>query len=301
MKQYRSNVFLYFSRNPGENYRHLQKFHRAVAANDDFDFCVISFVPGCQEHVRALTLNGIQVTQHIYSEDSLVRLSYPRKISRENFRLIPGNADVPALLFWLDHTGYDRYWIVEDDVDYSGDIRELLQQVSMVQGDLLATHLTKCFESWDYFSRFYTPSADIQLNDMWLCFLPFTVVREKALRAIHESYMEGWDGHPEMLWATVLLNRGFSVTDIGGRGSYVAPENIDRFYSGLVGDTSFQKHGSFGTKTIRLRPGRTPNLLWHPVKTFGYWVQARRKRLLSMAHWLAYKIKVAFFAARDNR
>lgn len=278
------DAFVYFSRNPMVNYKHMARFHAAVTAAG-MEFHAISFIPGHPEKIEQLCVNGKVVLQHIYSELSLQSLRYPVKTAAQPFRLIPGNTDIPQLLFWQRNPNFERYWFMEDDVDYSGRIETLLGSVGKIKGDLLATHFSTAFSDWDYAQRFRSGNDVLESGQHYLCFLPFIVVSSQALATLHARYQSGWDGHPEMVWPTALCHANLEVVDIGGQGPYVRPELKGRHYAADVGDQNFRKHGSFGTQKIRLRPGPVPDMLWHPVKSPRYWLVARTKRTRSVIEW----------------
>ena len=95
-----------------------------------------------------------------------------------------------------------------------------------------------------------------------------------------------------MTWPAILDAAGLSIADIGGNGPYVAEGHRGRHYIDLSPD-DYQKHGSFGTKRIRLSAGREPEILWHPVKTFPNWARMSAKRGISMSKWLWRKYMLA--------
>lgn len=280
-------ILLYYTTAPQKMKWRLLKFHDSVMrSGGGFDFAVISFIEDATEQTIEHNIDGRKIRQYIYGRNTIPCLGYPQKGNAKPFRLIPGNTDLCVLRFWRAHPDYDRYWVMEDDVEYSGDPAPLFKSLRDMDGDLLATHVAKWFPEWDYSSSFKSGSSTLAPEDLWLCFLPFFAIKPASLSIIDQRYKEGWDGHNEMTWPTILKHSGCQIVDIGGSGPYVAPENRNKYYLG-GGQPKFAKGGSFGTLNIRLFPGSASNILWHPVKPFRIWIKQNIKRLRSMAEWTA--------------
>lgn len=285
------NVFLFFSAKPHANKSRLIKFYLATkkTIKVNFDFYIITYDNTSITKSINIEIEKFKFNQKIYGVDLKEKLNYPIKGNTYPFKLKPGNCDLPIIAFWKDHPDYARYWIMEDDVDYSGNPTNMLDELSEINADLMATHLTKFFPKWDYSSIFKSANKDIHYQDRWLCFLPFHVIKSTALQTINDVYAQGWDGHHEMTWPTALIAHNQTVIDIGGRGPYVNSEMRDKYYHGLEND-AYRKNGSFGTLTIRLRPGHTKNILWHPVKPFMAWYPQIIKRMISYAKWIIKRL-----------
>jgi hypothetical protein len=221
---------------------------------------------------------------YVFSEDAVDTLAYPIKGAARPFRLIPGNCDLMALLARKAAPQYAQYWVIEDDVEYSGDPYELLASLDGRRGDLLATHLAHGYDGWTYASMLRSPGGDVKPADTWLIFLTFFRISGEALDTIDRYYRDGWSGHSENMWATILKHAGMEVVDFGGNGKYVAEEDRNKRYYGLPND-GFQKNGSFGTMNIRLFAGRRKDVLWHPIKPPKVWVRQNYKRVVSIAKW----------------
>ncbi len=145
---------------------------------------------------------------------------------------------------------------------------------------------------WDYIAKFRAGINDSKVPERCrLTFLPFHAVTNKALSAIDQAYRDGWAGQYEMTWPAILDHVGLPIADFGGNGPYVVEGNRGRHYIDLS-PTDYQKHGSFGTKRIRLSAGREPEILWHPVKTVPDWARMSVKRGISMSKWMWKKYGV---------
>jgi hypothetical protein len=280
------NVFLYFAFRPEKTIARAARYARQIQnACPDFEFVVLTYDGGQEAHRDSIDLNGLGVPHYVYGKAAAVRLPYPNKIGSQ-FSFKPLNPDCAILLFWRDCPEYERYWTIEDDVEYTGDLGKLISSLQDLEADLLATHIRNLPADWDYISKFRTSAnGRPALNTCRLAFLPFHAVTNKALTAIDSAYRDGWAGQYEMTWPTILDSVGLPVADIGGNGPYVAKGHRGLHYIDLS-PTDYQKHGSFGTKRIRLAPGRQPDLLWHPVKTIPDWARMSVKRGLSISKYL---------------
>ena len=280
-------ILICFSGNPQKNKSRILKFYDGAIRTKgiDFDFIIVSYNETAEESLKKIELDGIELPQKIYGPAFAKKFAYPNKIKSGNFKLKPGNCDLPILAIWMDFKQYDRYWVVEDDVDFSGDIAVLFDDLKYRGEDLIATHLYPGFKTWDYYSMFNSGPAMIPEKNLYLCFLPFFVIKSGALKAIDEAYRSGWAGHHEMTWPTILQLANKPIFDIGGCGPFVSDGYENKFYIGSPKD-KFKKSGSFGTMTVRLATGKEKNKLWHPVKSFSDWLPQMSRRVKSYVGWV---------------
>lgn len=278
-------ILLFYGTDPGKVKRRLLRFRDGfLKLGAHCDFAVVTYDGKARSEVRRITLDGVPILQYVFGPDAIDRLGYPVKGAARPFKLVPGNCDLVHLLFRQAAPQYQQYWSVEDDVDYSGDVHQLFAGLERRHGDLLAAHLAHGYDGWTYSSMLRSPMGDITPSDSWLVFLTFFRISGSALDTIHRYYLDGWSGHSENMWATILKHAGMDVIDIGGNGKYVADEDRNLRYYGLPND-GFEKNGSFGTLNIRLRAGRRKDVLWHPIKAPTVWLRQNRKRLFSMIQW----------------
>lgn len=276
---------LYYASNPRQVKKRLLRFREAfLRLGPGCDFVVVSYDGSRPTTVHQLELDGVAVTHFVFGPDAVDRLGYPVKGAARPFKLIPGNCDLVHVMARKALPQYVQYWSAEDDVDYSGDVYDVFAGLNHREGDLLAAHLAHGTDSWTYASMLHSPKGPMTAAQSWLVFLTFFRISGAALDTIDRYYRDGWSGHSENMWATILKDAGMSVIDFGGDGQYVAEEDRNVRYYGLPND-GFDKHGSFGTKTIRLRVGSRQNVLWHPIKPFKAWVRQNRKRLVSILKW----------------
>jgi hypothetical protein len=92
------------------------------------------------------------------------------------------------------------------------------------------------------------------------------------------AYREGWGGHIEAAWASILDFHGLKLEDIGGDGEFVRPGNRHRFYLAAKPNAKCDllAPGTFMAKPPLYRPGSTPNRLYHPVKPYEFWPKIGR-------------------------
>lgn len=278
-------ILLFQTTDPVHVKKRLLRFREAfLRLGPNYEFALLSYLPKAKTEVRTVDLDGVRMDHYVFSEDAVDKLAYPIKGAARPFRLIPGNCDLMALLARKAAPQYAQYWVIEDDVEYSGDPYELLASLDGRRGDLLATHLAHGYDGWAYASMLRSPGGDVKPADTWLVFLTFFRISGEALDTIDRYYRDGWSGHSENMWATILKHAGMEVVDFGGNGKYVADEDRNKRYYGLPND-GFQKNGSFGTMNIRLFAGRRKDVLWHPIKPPKVWVRQNYKRVVSIAKW----------------
>ena len=278
-------ILLFQTTEPSSFKKRLLRFREAfLRLGPNHEFAIVSFIPGTKTEVRKVVLDGVQMDHYVFSLDAVDMLGYPNKGATRPFKLIPGNCDLIALLLRKAAPRFEQYWFIEDDVEYSGDVYRLFSNLKGRHGDLLATHLAHGHDDWAYSSMLRSPDGKIKPADTWLVFLTFFRVSAAALDTIDRYYRDGWSGHSENMWATILRHAGMRVVDIGGNGKYVADEDRNKRYYGLPND-GFQKNGSFGTMNIRLFAGHRKDVLWHPVKRPKVWMRQNGKRIISIAKW----------------
>ena len=284
-------ILLLQTTDPASVKKRLLRFREAfLRLGPQFTFAAISYTSGVKSHVRKVVLDGVEIDHHVYGPDAMDTLGYPVKGAARPFKLIPGNCDLPPLLFRRAHPQYEQYWVIEDDVEYSGDVHQLFAGLAPREGDLLAAHLARGEESWTYSSMLHAPGIDLTPTTSWLVFLTFFRISGAALDLIDDYYRKGWSAHSENAWATILKHGGMTVVDIGGNGEFVAEEDRNKRYHGLAND-GFAKNGSFGTLNIRLRAGRQKDVLWHPIKPPKAWLRQTRKRWISIAQYYLNRFK----------
>jgi hypothetical protein len=179
--------------------------------------------------------------------------------------VVQSGIDQAILTFRKIKPGYDYYWLVEFDVEFSGCWTTVFNAFSDNTSDLLCTnmHRYETNPTWGWWKCLVWPNEP--KPEVIRGFLPFARLSAKAMDTIIAAGQSGIDGFYEIMWPTVLRRHGLVIEDIGGDGPFVRSNNVNRWYtSTLTNDTL--SPGTFVARPIRFRPGRMANKLWHPIK-----------------------------------
>jgi hypothetical protein len=207
------------------------------------------------------------------SQAELLALPYPEKCITAGWQ-IQGNLDLAFLAFCHRHPGYDCFWFIEYDVHYQGCWGRFFSHFRDSSADVLGTILTpleqvpqklKILE----YPKLKGPSpVGWSISDMIKGFFPICRLSAAALDSLDAAYRSGIGGHYEITLPTIAANAGLLVEDIGGRGQFVRPDNLDRFY--FANPASFtHSPGTFVFRPSVRRVLPRENTLWHPVKPPG--------------------------------
>ena len=168
----------------------------------------------------------------------------------------------------------DFTWVLEYDVDFSGDWSRLFAQFTESPADLLTTTLLARPESPDWFWwRTAQAPAGIADAGMYRSVLPVMRISRRMAATYAQAMREpGWAGHYEFTLPTAAMAAGMSVEDIGGAGPLCPPERAGRNYSNTP------QHAPLTPGTFVWRPSweryfheapdsfPEPDMLYHPVK-----------------------------------
>lgn len=170
--------------------------------------------------------------------------------------LIPGSCHFPLLKFYLDNRQYDYYWFIEDDISFNGNWDNLFQAYKNSTADFISTFIKGYSEDpqWYWWSKLKTNNKKILTENKMRSFNPIYRLSNAALGCIDNALKNGWSGHNEALFATLLYNRGFALTDMGGTGKFVEKGYENRFYT----------KSSLSHLPVEL--GDRLNCIYHPIK-----------------------------------
>jgi uncharacterized protein DUF3405 len=242
-------------------------------------------------------------TQNLYpfSDKSLSKLNY-RKIGR---RLAPGHVGFPVLQFFRANPHFDYYWTIEYDVRFSGDWFFFFDSFKDASQDFLTCHVRDHADEpdWPWWSLDH-PRKSIALSERLRSFNPIYRLSKAALSFLHQSLLDGWCGHNEVLFPTLLYHNGFTVMDIGGKGRFTAPNMRDNFYT----ESESNSAGALDSGTMRYRPpfqavGEEKNRLYHPVKPLSFAISEKidsQKRQRGLLGRLGLRILDTFLPQRDR-
>ena len=172
-------------------------------------------------------------------------------------KLLPGSNHFPVIKFYLSHPGYDYYWLVEDDVDFSGDWRSFLSLFNTQESDFIANYIIRYAEDpgWYWWYTLHTGTEQVPDSGRLHAFNPIYRLSALALSYLHEALSQGWSGHHEVLMPTLLYLRGCNLMDMAGDGEF----SVKDCPGGLCdADT-------FSYLPLPVQEER-PNRLYHPVK-----------------------------------
>ncbi len=226
-----------------------------------------------------------------FNKEGISDLNYPIVKDEQRKAEVPfkkafqlSNYQLSILKFFLENRDYDYYWYIEYDVRYSGKWRDFFDYFNNDK-DLITSHI-RSYEEEPKWQFWYLKHPNISTPDLKRIrsFNPVMRISNKALTYLHESFLDGWIGHLEVLIPTLLQNNGFELEDFGGSGKFCEKENINRNYI----DSDNNTKGELDHGTMRYRPhpiylGLRKNKLYHPIKpakdTVKYYLK-RFNRLL---------------------
>ena len=205
-----------------------------------------------QGDVLPVSLQNIE-NLFVFTSDVLNELGYT---PIEKGKLVPGSNHFPLLKFFKENQCYDYYWLVEDDVRFSGDWKDFFDSFASSTSDFLSSVIETKAENptWYWWTSLKTGNEVIAEEKLLKSFNPIYRLSRQALACIDAYLIIGWMGHHEVLLPTLLYNEGFLLEDFGGEGTFVRPENKAKFYD----DTSM--------RIAPVLPDDRKNYLFHPVK-----------------------------------
>ncbi len=252
------------------------------------------------------------VPHHYVTTPEIRALPYPRKNAERDANGQPwalwqgGHCDLIPLHFFNAHPGFERYWVVEYDVHFTGHWSQLFRAFEDSDADFLSAAVRRHEDHplWQFWGTLRDPSGgEVRDEDRLVAFMPLYRVSRRGLAALDAAYREGWGGHIETTWPTILAARGMVLEDIGGAGPFVRPGNIDRFYTirthGTTAIDPLTPGTLVGGPTL-YRPGSTPNRLYHPVKPFKIWPEFKLM-LWELRVWQGARRREALAWARGLR
>jgi hypothetical protein len=182
--------------------------------------------------------------------------------------IVPGCTHFPLVDFAGEHH-YAYYWLIENDVEFSGNWGNLIGSCSEDRADLIAAHVTpyKDDPGWIWW-RFLTSPLHRPLDPARLlrAFFPVYRISREGLSRIDRMQRAGWRGHYEALLPTLLNASGMAVADL---------RKFGQFYLGTRQDPPHALAHLDQLSTLRWRPAVsdeeflrrfTDNVIFHPVK-----------------------------------
>lgn len=228
----------------------------------EYDFYFLYDEKPCKVNLKDVPSN---ISTASFNQDNWTQYKVPDPYNKT---FIPGNEETMFLMFQEQYPDYDYYWFIEYDVDYSGNWLEFFDCFSSNTVDLLTTTLVTYseFPEWGMWKSL-TPPPGHQFDDedKLRGFFPVCRFSNRSLLYLKKCLSDGWSGHPEALIATLYRANKFTIEDIGGEGSCVRPDNMNKHYT----NDRFNEDLSPGSFVFRPKfnsVGQKKNMLWHPVK-----------------------------------
>ncbi len=137
-----------------------------------------------------------------FDQDTWVKYKQPDPYNRT---FIPGNEETMFLMFQEEFPGYDYYWFIEYDVEYTGDWWDIFENFRLSDADLLATSLIayEDYPGWGIWKSLTPPPRSRTADqDKVRSFLPVCRFSHPALKELKAKLAEGWSGHPAALVVT---------------------------------------------------------------------------------------------------
>jgi len=187
-----------------------------------------------------------------------------------------GHCHFPLLQFFHDNPDFDYYWLIEYDVRFAGDWHFFFDYFKNTNEDFLTCHIRRYADEpgWAWWSLHH-PHKSIPLSERLSSFSPIYRLSNASLSFLHQSLSDGWCGHCEVLLPTLLHHNGFTIMDIGGKGTFTPPSMKDKFYT-----AQFNSNGALECGTMRCQPsfwrvGQEKNKLYHPVKPLSFVIREK--------------------------
>jgi len=219
-----------------------------------YDFFVLTY----DDKGESKSETSENVTHIVYNRKSLETVfgnSVP-KFAKENWSIMPGNLDLCHLLFVVQHNSYNYYWFCEDDVRYTGDMTVFIDKFIHNNDALLVTNYRGYGPEWWPQNSYISPIKDSKSDKS--VFLPFFRISNVAAKTLINAYAEGWSGHHEISWPSVLRYNKMTITDIN---------SIVNCYTSSP-EVMGMGPGTFIYMPPKLFTGFEKNKLYHPVKPF---------------------------------
>lgn len=157
---------------------------------------------------------------------------------------------------------FDRVWLIEYDVEFSGDWATLFRAAHAYDADLLATRFfdRAKIPDWPHWARF--GHADDFVGEPLAAFLPIARYSRRMIAAMRESATgTRFHGHLEAVIPTIAVERGLSIIDLIDGGHYGPdPKRPDKLTHRFMPVVS-TRYGWW-----RKDKDAVPNMIYHPVK-----------------------------------
>ncbi len=206
------------------------------------------------------------------SREDVFRLPYPQKCHPGPW-VMAGNLDLVFLEFKRRMPNFLQYWFVEYDVHFEGHWGRLFEHFRASNASIIGA-IQEYISKVPHKLNIGYPPLVVPDGMAWekerlvKGFFPLCRLSPILLDALDSDYRAGLGGHYEITMPTVAAQHGQQLEDFGGSGSFVRPENRNRFY--FANNASYSHSpGNFVFRPNIRKVLPRKNTLWHPVKPEG--------------------------------
>ncbi len=238
-------------------YRRLQEETRTVAD------CFVLFQAAGGETERKFAPD---CKVHAFDPAALpATLGYPYLTKRG---IVPGCPHYPLVDFCRQHS-YPYYWLIENDVEFSGNWNRLVSACAQDPADLVAAHVVphEADPGWIWWRSLAAPQRrPLDPAKLLRAFFPVYRISRQGLSYIDCMLQSGWRGHYEALIPTLLGAAGMSIRDI---------QHFGPLYLGTRQDPPHEVQHLDQLSTLRWRPPVSreefvrrfrSDVIFHPIK-----------------------------------
>lgn len=192
-------------------------------------------------------LQNINEDECYFFPDDIIRtMGFNPFINDEN--PFNGNDHYPLFKFAREHS-YEQYWVIEDDVRFSGDWSVFFNALNQ------------------YSSDYFGSSFNRNLSGNLKSFNAIYMLSHKAITMLDLFFTKTQiTHHHENSIAQILFTHGYTIRDFGGISAFCPVELREGFYNNLY-DKGFAGVTLRATDAFKTW-GQVPNKIYHPVKNF---------------------------------
>lgn len=223
----------------------------AYEVNSSDPSCALYVLYHQKEQATSSLLQKVPADRvYAFSSDMLYESGY----SPIGDGLVPGNVHIPVLRFFLEHSDFDYYWVIESDVRYFGRWSHFFENFQHDESDLLASYITRYDDDkgWIWWYSFSAADVDVNPLEMVRSFNPIYRLSNRALKTVHEKMSQGWSGHFEVLIPTILSLEGMALRDMGDNNVFGGKYKLY--------DKDTMSHLPLPVQALR------QGMIYHPVK-----------------------------------
>ncbi len=185
--------------------------------------------------------------------------------------IVPGSTHFPVIAWFREQVESETCLVIEYDVEFSGNWRDLVLELSGARLDFAAMHFRSYHDDpeWHWWRSLAPAAGDLAsfpgLRAMRRSFNPVYWISRKALDLADEAHRRGWRGHYECLLATIFDRGECRLADLAELGRFCQGREQDLRFRPSESQLSTMRWQPQVTRAefLRRSTGRT---LFHPVK-----------------------------------